>query len=199
MTGTLHNGDEAVRFIEQIQDPGTKNLVNMAFVHLVKRVHLEKRARPGTDLDMLFVVRLLGGRVDAVVAAGASGAGAHPPPGDLPGQWAEQLGHPNAVSQANDRVRGLVRVGNSLGILPAVPQQVQPDRAVLVVAGEEMGRDAAEQLGGDLGAGAAYDLAEEAPGGETTRGQLPRRRSAHQEGNETLRSAPGAVQDAPQV
>jgi len=34
----------------------TKNLVNMAFVHLVKTVHLEKRDLPRTDLDMLFLV-----------------------------------------------------------------------------------------------------------------------------------------------
>jgi hypothetical protein len=59
MTGTLLNCDEAARFIEQIQDPVTKNLVNMAFVHLVKRVHLEKRERPAADLDMLFVVTSL--------------------------------------------------------------------------------------------------------------------------------------------
>ena len=59
MTGTLLNCDEAVRFIEQIQDPVTKNLVNMAFVHLVKRVHLGKRDLPRTDLDMLFLVTSL--------------------------------------------------------------------------------------------------------------------------------------------
>jgi hypothetical protein len=59
MTGTLLNCDEAVRFIEQIQDPVTKNLVNMAFVHLVKRVHLEKRDLPATGLDMLFLVTSL--------------------------------------------------------------------------------------------------------------------------------------------
>jgi hypothetical protein len=56
MNGTLLNCNEAVRFIEQIQDPVTKNLVNMAFVHLVKTVHLEKRDLPTTDLDMLFLV-----------------------------------------------------------------------------------------------------------------------------------------------
>ena len=59
MVGTLLNCDEAVRFIEQIQDPVTKNLVNMVFVHLVKRVHLEKRELPRTDLDMLFIVTAL--------------------------------------------------------------------------------------------------------------------------------------------
>ena len=37
----------------------TKNLVNMAFVHLVKRVHLEKRDPPQADLDLLFIVTSL--------------------------------------------------------------------------------------------------------------------------------------------
>jgi hypothetical protein len=59
MPGTLLNCDEAIAFIEHIQDPITKNLVNMAFVHLVKRVHLEKREPPRADLDMLFLVTAL--------------------------------------------------------------------------------------------------------------------------------------------
>ena len=59
MHGTLLNCDEALRFIEEIQDPVTKNLVNMVFVHLVKQVHLEKRDLPHTDLDMLFLVTSL--------------------------------------------------------------------------------------------------------------------------------------------
>jgi hypothetical protein len=59
MHGTLLHCDEAVRSIEQIQDPVTKNLVNMAFVHLVKTVHLQKRDLPRTDLDMLFLVNSL--------------------------------------------------------------------------------------------------------------------------------------------
>jgi len=59
MTGTLLNCDEAIRFIEQIQDPVTKNLVNMVFVDLVKRVHLLKRDLPTSDLDMLFLVTSL--------------------------------------------------------------------------------------------------------------------------------------------
>jgi hypothetical protein len=57
--GTLVNCDEAQRFIEQIQDPVTKTLVNMAFVHLVKRVHLEQGDFPSRDLDMLFLVTAL--------------------------------------------------------------------------------------------------------------------------------------------
>jgi hypothetical protein len=57
--GTLINYDEAIRFIEGIQDSVTRTLVNMAFVHCVKRVHLEKRDLPRTDLDMLFLVSTL--------------------------------------------------------------------------------------------------------------------------------------------
>lgn len=57
--GTLINCDEATRYIGLIQDPVTKALVNMAFVHLVKQVHLEKRGFPAGDLDMLFLVTSL--------------------------------------------------------------------------------------------------------------------------------------------
>jgi hypothetical protein len=57
--GTLLHADEAARFIEQIQDPVTKALVNMAFVRLVKIVLLEKRAFPKCDLDILFLVTAL--------------------------------------------------------------------------------------------------------------------------------------------
>lgn len=57
--GTLLYCDEAIRFIERIEDPVTKSLVNMAFVHLVKQVHLEKRDSPRSDLDMLFLVTSL--------------------------------------------------------------------------------------------------------------------------------------------
>jgi hypothetical protein len=57
--GTLINCEEALRYIEQIQDPVTKAFVNMAFVHLVKKVHLETQDLPGSDLDMLFLVSTL--------------------------------------------------------------------------------------------------------------------------------------------
>jgi hypothetical protein len=57
--GTLINCDEALRFIEGIPDPVTRNLVNMAFVQVVKKVHLEKRDFPRSDLDMLFLVAAL--------------------------------------------------------------------------------------------------------------------------------------------
>jgi hypothetical protein len=59
MHGALLNCDEAVRIIEQIQDPVTRTLVNMAFVHFVKAVHVEKRDPPQADLDMPFMVTVL--------------------------------------------------------------------------------------------------------------------------------------------
>jgi hypothetical protein len=58
--GTLLHCDEAARYIEQIPDPVTRSLVNMAFVHLVKKVHLEKHNPPRSDVDMLFLVTALG-------------------------------------------------------------------------------------------------------------------------------------------
>jgi hypothetical protein len=57
--GTLLNCDEALRFIEQIADPITRSLVNMAFVHLVQKVHLTKQDFPQSDLDMLFLTTAL--------------------------------------------------------------------------------------------------------------------------------------------
>jgi hypothetical protein len=57
--GALINCDGALRYIEGIQDPVTRTFVNMAFVHLVKKVHLEKENLPGSDLDMLFLVASL--------------------------------------------------------------------------------------------------------------------------------------------
>ena len=56
---TLLSCEEAIRFIEQIPNPITKALVNMVFVQLVKKVHLDKRDYPKSDLDMLFLVREL--------------------------------------------------------------------------------------------------------------------------------------------
>ncbi|MBX9584288.1 MAG: hypothetical protein K2X87_28645 [Gemmataceae bacterium] len=57
--GTLINCDEALRDIERIPDPVTRTLVNMAFVRVVARVHLERRDPPATDLDMRFLVAAL--------------------------------------------------------------------------------------------------------------------------------------------
>ena len=57
--GNLLHCDEALRFIEQIPDAITRNFVNMAFVHMVKKVQLEKRTLPRTDIDMLFLASAL--------------------------------------------------------------------------------------------------------------------------------------------
>lgn len=57
--GHLLHCDEALGFIERIPDAITRNLVNMAFVHVVKKVQLERRTMPRTDMDMLFFVSTL--------------------------------------------------------------------------------------------------------------------------------------------
>lgn len=57
--GTLKNCDKAGRFIEQITDTITRTFVNMVFWHLVKKVYIEKRDLPQTDVDMLFMVTAL--------------------------------------------------------------------------------------------------------------------------------------------
>ncbi len=59
-TSTLLHCDEAIRYIESIPDPITRSLVNLAFVHLVKKTHLQKQDRPSTDLDMVYLVKALG-------------------------------------------------------------------------------------------------------------------------------------------
>lgn len=58
-SGILLYGDEAQRFIDRIEDPITRSFVNMAFVHVVKKVYLEKGSQPRTDLDMLFLASTL--------------------------------------------------------------------------------------------------------------------------------------------
>ena len=57
--GTLIHADEAIRFIEQIGDPVTRALVNMAFVRFVKRIHVDERDAPRADVDGLFLVEVL--------------------------------------------------------------------------------------------------------------------------------------------
>ena len=57
--GTLLHADEALRFIESVSDPITRNLLNMALVHLVKRHHLERRDAPRGDVDLLYLMSAL--------------------------------------------------------------------------------------------------------------------------------------------
>src|SRR4051794_11697317 len=140
--------------------------------------------------------RRLGRCVADVVAPGPVGPRTHQTPGDLPGQRAEELGATDAVPEADGRVRGLVGVGDPPGVLSAVPQQVQPDRAVLVGAGEEVEWGVTEQAEG----GPAMRLADEvegpAPDGETPPWYVPRRRSRCRQGDEAVRGSPGAFGDS---
>ena len=93
-------------------------------------------------------------------------------PGDLPGQRPEELGPADAVLEADGAVRRLVGVGDPPGVLSAVPQQVQPDRAVLVGAGEEVERGVAELPEGGPAMRPADDMEGAASDGEAA----PRRR-----------------------
>lgn len=57
--GTIHFADEAFQRIEQVADPVTRSLVQMAFTHIVKKTHLDRGDPPRCDLDGLFLVRAL--------------------------------------------------------------------------------------------------------------------------------------------
>ena len=57
--GTLLHADEAIRFIEQIPDPVTRSLVNMAFVRFVKAIHVDRQDAPWSDVDSIFLVKVL--------------------------------------------------------------------------------------------------------------------------------------------
>jgi len=52
--------EEAQHFLDQLNDPITKNFVNMAYVLVIKKCCLEKVDFPQGQFDMLFFVKLLG-------------------------------------------------------------------------------------------------------------------------------------------
>jgi hypothetical protein len=56
---TLLRCDEAKTFIDRVDDPVTRNLLNMAFVQVVKTHFIEKRGAPQGDFDMLYFVQVL--------------------------------------------------------------------------------------------------------------------------------------------
>src|SRR6185312_13830137 len=93
-----------------------------------------------------------------VVGVGQGSTGFDPPTGDLLGQRPQQLGVAHAVFEADGGIRGLVGVGDSAGVLSALPQQIQSDRTVLVDPGAEVGRSDAELFEGDPAGGPTDDL-----------------------------------------
>ena len=97
-------------------------------------------------------------------------ASTHQAAGDLSGQRAEQFGSADPVPEADGAVRGLVGVGDPVGVLSAVSQQVQSDRTVLVGAGEEMERCLTEVPEGGAAMCPADDVEGPAPDGETPPG-----------------------------
>jgi hypothetical protein len=59
--GELLYFNEAMEFIKGIQNPVTRNFLNMAVAHLIKSYHVEKQEFPRCDFDMLYFVRVLAG------------------------------------------------------------------------------------------------------------------------------------------
>ena len=129
------------------------------------------------------VVRVAGdqrrlGRCLADVVAACSGIlRTHQTPGDLSGQRSKELGSADPVSQADGAVCRLVGVGVTLGVLSALPQQVQSDRTLLVGPGEEMEWCDPELPEGDSAMRPADDLEGSPPNRETPPRRVSRRRS----------------------
>src|SRR5262249_20124957 len=117
--------------------------------------------------------RRLGRCVAAVVAPGPAGPRSHQAAGDLPGQRSQELGATDAVLETDGRVRGLVGVGDPPGVLSAVSQQVQSDRAVLVGAGEEVERGVTELSEGGRAMRPADEMEGPASDGETPPWDVP--------------------------
>lgn len=65
--------------------------------------------------------RFLGRWASDVVASGEGEVEPHSAVGYLSGQWPQQLGQAHAVFEADDRIRGLVGFGDSVGVLSTVP------------------------------------------------------------------------------
>src|SRR3982750_3991057 len=77
-------------------------------------------------------------RIAPMTARPPVGPRVHQASGDLPGQRSEECGPADTVLETDGTIRGLVGFGDPLRVLSSVPQQVQPDRTVLVVAGQEV-------------------------------------------------------------
>ena len=131
------------------------------------------------------------------MAAGAAGTGTHQTVGDLLGQRAEELGSADAVLETVGAVCGLVGTGDPAGILSTVPQQIQSDRAVLVVVAKEMERRVAELLGSDPGVRVTDDLEGEASHGRAAGRALRCEGECPGGGDGDLQRSAGAFRHAP--
>ena len=96
-------------------------------------------------------------------------------------------------------VRRLVGVGDPAGVLSSVPQQVQPDRTLLVGAGEEVERRVTELPEGGPAMRPADDLEGPASDRETPPRRVSRRRSSRRQGDEAVRGSTGTIGDPAEV
>src|SRR5512135_476927 len=143
--------------------------------------------------------RRLGRCVEVVVAASSGRPRARYTAGNLPGQRAEELRPADPVLEADGGVRRLVGAGAPVGGLSAVPPQVQPDRTLLVGAGEEVERGIAEQPGGGPAMRPSDDLEGIASDGETLRGHVSRRGTRRGPGDEAVRGTTATLGDPAEV
>src|SRR5512135_2323776 len=153
----------------------------------------------GSDGGVDLVVRVAGdqrrlGRCVAdVVAAGSGHLRTHQTPGDLSGQRSQELWSADPVSQADGAVCRLVGVGVTLGVLSALPQQVQSDRTLLVGPGEEMERCDPELSEGDFAMRTAHDLEGGPPNRQAPLRRLSRRRSGSRSRDERGRGSTATI------
>src|SRR5208337_2256311 len=121
--------------------------------------------------------RRLGRCVASMVAAGSGSPRTHQTVGNLSGQRSQELWSTDSVSQADGSVCRLVGVGVTLGLLSALPQQIQSDRALLVGPGEEMEWRDTELPEGGSAMRAADDLEGSTPNCQAPPRRVSRRRS----------------------
>src|SRR5690606_24005671 len=119
--------------------------------------------------------------------------------GDLSGQRAEEFRPADAVPEADGAVRRLVGPGGPAGVLPAVSQQVQPDRAVLVGAGGEVEWGVTDRVEGGPAMRPADALEGAASDGEAAARHLSRWRAGPGQGDEADRGAAATVGDPAEV
>src|SRR5512135_3237625 len=155
----------------------------------------------GGDWGVDAVVRItrdqrrVGRCVAVVVAAGPGRPRARQAPGDLTGQRAEEFRPADAVPEADGAVRRLVGSGGPPGVLPAVSQQVQPDRAVLVGVGEEVEWSVTDRVEGGPAMCPADGMEGAASDGEAAPRHLSRWCPRPGRGDEADRGAAATVAD----
>ena len=121
------------------------------------------------------------------------------PPGHLSGQRSQELGSANSVPQTDDRILRLVRLGNSLGLLSAVSQQVQSYRTLLVIFATEVERRSADRLGNCENLCTTDEVEGKPSDGNANGGRLPNWRHRPQGRNDGTQQTSPTLGDAEKI